>query len=86
MTDNRVSRVAIVTGGASGIGRATAERLSRDGLRIALVDVDEAGMAATVEACGGPENAMALPTAIPRSDANVRSSAASSSAAGPESV
>ena len=34
-------RVAIVTGGASGIGRATALRLSRSGARVVVADVDE---------------------------------------------
>ncbi len=37
-------RVALITGGASGIGRATAERLLRDGLRVFLVDIDRAGL------------------------------------------
>ena len=35
-------RVAIVTGGAQGIGAACAERLSRDGAWVALWDVDDA--------------------------------------------
>lgn len=34
-------RVALVTGGASGIGRACGEALARDGVRVALVDLDE---------------------------------------------
>ncbi len=57
-------RVAIVTGGASGIGRATAVRLAGDGFRIALVDLDEAGMAASIEACGGPGVAIGVPTDV----------------------
>ncbi len=32
-------RVAVVTGGASGIGRATCERLTADGYRVAAIDI-----------------------------------------------
>lgn len=39
-------RVAIVTGGASGIGRATAARLGDDGYRLAVLDVDVSGATA----------------------------------------
>ena len=39
--------VAVVTGAASGIGRATALRLARDGYEIAMLDLDAAGMAET---------------------------------------
>jgi NAD(P)-dependent dehydrogenase (short-subunit alcohol dehydrogenase family) len=40
-------RVALVTGGASGIGRATVDRLADDGLAIVIADIqDEAGEAA----------------------------------------
>jgi NAD(P)-dependent dehydrogenase (short-subunit alcohol dehydrogenase family) len=49
-------RPAIVTGAASGIGRATAEVLAAEGAPVVLVDIDDAGMAATVasiEAAGG---------------------------------
>jgi NAD(P)-dependent dehydrogenase (short-subunit alcohol dehydrogenase family) len=42
-------RVAVVTGGGSGIGRATSELLARKGCDLALVDVNEAGMAETAE-------------------------------------
>jgi 3-oxoacyl-[acyl-carrier protein] reductase len=43
-------RVAIVTGGARGIGAAVADRLSRDGLAVAVVDLREEDTAATVGA------------------------------------
>ena len=49
-------KVAIVTGGASGIGLGIAERLARDGARVAVLDlnVDEAEAAASrIRAAGG---------------------------------
>jgi 3-oxoacyl-[acyl-carrier protein] reductase len=47
MSDNP-GRVAIVTGGARGIGAATAARLASDGFAVAVVDLDEAGCADVV--------------------------------------
>jgi NAD(P)-dependent dehydrogenase (short-subunit alcohol dehydrogenase family) len=43
-------RVAVVTGGASGIGRALAERFAAAGMRLVLADVEEAALAGTVAA------------------------------------
>jgi 3-oxoacyl-[acyl-carrier protein] reductase len=45
-----MSRVAIVTGAARGIGAATAVRLAADGLAVGVVDLSEPACAATVEA------------------------------------
>jgi 3-oxoacyl-[acyl-carrier protein] reductase len=45
-----VSRVAIVTGAARGIGEATARKLASDGLAVAVVDLDEGACANTVTA------------------------------------
>ncbi len=53
-------KVALVTGGASGIGRATAERLRQDGVRTALVDIDAQGLARVVADLGGTAAAVAI--------------------------
>jgi NAD(P)-dependent dehydrogenase (short-subunit alcohol dehydrogenase family) len=43
---------ALITGAASGIGRATAEVFHREGARTVLVDVDEAGLEALASTLG----------------------------------
>jgi NAD(P)-dependent dehydrogenase (short-subunit alcohol dehydrogenase family) len=49
-------KVALVTGAASGIGRATAARLAAEGARVAAIDVQEGSLsevAAAIRAAGG---------------------------------
>jgi NAD(P)-dependent dehydrogenase (short-subunit alcohol dehydrogenase family) len=46
-------KVAVVTGGASGIGLATARRLADEGARLAVVDLNEVAGRAAAEEVGG---------------------------------
>jgi meso-butanediol dehydrogenase/(S,S)-butanediol dehydrogenase/diacetyl reductase len=45
-------KVALVTGAASGIGRASAVRLGREGARVLLADINQEGLADTAAAIG----------------------------------
>lgn len=60
MSDNRrrfVGQVAVITGGARGIGRACALRFAREGARVALLDIleDQASSTAQEVEALGPE-------------------------------
>jgi 3-oxoacyl-[acyl-carrier protein] reductase len=62
-------RVAVVSGAARGIGAATALRLARDGHAVAVLDLDEAACAGTVDAvtaAGG--RAIAVGADVSRAD------------------
>src|SRR3954454_18080239 len=42
-------KVAVITGGASGIGRAMAERFGREGMKLVLADIEQEALDATVK-------------------------------------
>jgi NAD(P)-dependent dehydrogenase (short-subunit alcohol dehydrogenase family) len=46
-------RVALVTGGGSGIGEATCRRLASEGARVVVVDINEAAAQRVADAIGG---------------------------------
>jgi NAD(P)-dependent dehydrogenase (short-subunit alcohol dehydrogenase family) len=46
-------KVALITGGSSGIGLATVERLAAEGAAVAVTDIDEAGGRAAADKFGG---------------------------------
>ncbi|MCV7303504.1 SDR family NAD(P)-dependent oxidoreductase [Mycobacterium barrassiae] len=47
-------RTVVITGAASGIGRALARRLSSHGCAVAIADIDEAGLKETADLLNGP--------------------------------
>jgi NAD(P)-dependent dehydrogenase (short-subunit alcohol dehydrogenase family) len=59
-------KVAVVTGAASGIGLALCEAFAAEGLRIAMADVDPAGLDAAAERLAGDTGAevLAVPTDV----------------------
>jgi NAD(P)-dependent dehydrogenase (short-subunit alcohol dehydrogenase family) len=62
-------RVAVVTGAASGIGRALSDRLAAEGMKLVLADVERDPLEAVAKAleAGGAE-VVAVPTDVSRAD------------------
>ena len=64
-------KVAVVTGAASGIGRSVAQVLTREGCKVALVDINEAGLKETLSTLP-QDQAFAAPADVSRTE-DVRS-------------
>ncbi|MBV8889384.1 MAG: SDR family oxidoreductase [Alphaproteobacteria bacterium] len=70
MAKRSEGRVALVTGGARGIGAATAERLAEDGAAVAICDLDLTGAEATAKRIGEQHGVatLAIQTNVARSE------------------
>jgi NAD(P)-dependent dehydrogenase (short-subunit alcohol dehydrogenase family) len=69
--DDLAGKVAVITGGASGIGLAMAGRLAAEGARVVLADVERPALddaAAALSVRHGAENVLAVPTDVRRAE------------------
>jgi NAD(P)-dependent dehydrogenase (short-subunit alcohol dehydrogenase family) len=62
-------RVAVVTGGASGIGRALAKALLGEGMKVVLADVEQGALEQTADALSSLGEVSSLPTDVTRFEA-----------------
>lgn len=58
------TRIALVTGAGSGIGRAIAHRLAAEGACVVVADINATSAAAVVEELGGADRAVAVPADV----------------------
>jgi len=62
-------RIALVTGSASGIGKAIARTLAEDGACVVVADLDAEGARSAAAELGGPDVAVAVGVDVSRADA-----------------
>ncbi|XP_050698835.1 (3R)-3-hydroxyacyl-CoA dehydrogenase-like [Eriocheir sinensis] len=62
-------RVALVTGGGSGIGRAVCQLLARDGARVVVTDINLKGAEETLQLISGSSQHLALQMDVTQKDA-----------------
>lgn len=72
-------RVAVVTGGASGIGLAVAERLAAAGMRLVLADIDEEQLAHAADMLGGEVRTVRTDVSDPAQVAELKATATADS-------
>lgn len=61
-------KIAIITGGSGGIGKAVAARLIQEGASVVLVDLDRAGLDATVRELGADDRVLAVKADVTSED------------------